>query len=111
MATPSTDTERSRDLRDRPLGRLALVVAVLAVALLSTRACQSSDNVSSEQAIELARAEATFAPERTQVRLVQRGIPPRDYWAVSLYTVGATGAPAKVEVFLVDRATGTLTKT
>ena len=110
MATPSTDTERSRDLRDRPLGRLALVVAVLAVALLSTRACQSSDNVSSERAVELARAEATFTPERTQVRLVQRGLPPRDYWAVSLYTVSATGAPAKVEVFLVDRSTGALTR-
>ena len=45
------------------------------------------------------------------MRLVQRGIPPRDYWAVSLYTVGATGAPDKVEVFLVDRSTGALTKT
>ena len=112
MATPSTDTERSRDLRDSPLGRVALVVAVLALAFVSARACQSrGDDVSSERAIELARAEASFDAERAQVRLVQRGIPPRAYWAVSLYDVGARGAPTKVEVFLVDRATGTLSRT
>ena len=112
MATPSTDTERSRDLRDRPLGRLALVVAVLALAFVSARACQSrGDDVSSERAIELARAEASFEADRAQVRLVQRGIPPRAYWAVSLYDVGARGSPTKVEVYLVDRATGTLSRT
>ena len=111
MATPSVDRERSRDPRDRPLGRVALIVAVLAVAFLATRACQSSgDDVSSERAIELARAEASFPADRAQVRLVQRGIPPRAYWAVSLYDVAPSGAPAKVEVYLVDRATGTLTR-
>ena len=111
MATPSTDTERSRDLRDRPLGRLVLVVAVLALAFVSARACQSrGDDISSDRAIELARAEASFEADREQVRLVQRGIPPRGFWAVSLYDVGPNGAPTKVEVFLVDRATGTLTR-
>ena len=112
MATPSTGTERSRDPRDRPLGRLALIVAVLAVAFLAARACGSSDDgISSDRAVELARTGASFDPDRTQVRLVQRGIPPRAYWAVSLYDVGPNGAPTKVEVFLVDRETGTLTKT
>jgi len=111
VATPSTDTERSRDPRDRPLGRLALIVAVLAVAFLGARACQSSgDDLSSERAVELARAAATFTPDRTQVRLVNRGIPPRAFWAVSLYDVGPNGAPTKVEVYLVDRATGRLSR-
>ncbi|MBA3432944.1 MAG: hypothetical protein H0U08_02500 [Actinobacteria bacterium] len=109
MATPSTDAERSRDPRDRPLGRLVLIVAVLAVAFLSARACQSSgDEISSERAVELARAAATFTPDRTQVRLVQRGLPPRAYWGVSLYDVGPNDAPTQVEVYLVDRATGEL---
>ena len=85
-------------------------MAVLAVAFLSARACQSSDKVSSERAVELARAEATFTPDRTQVRLVQRGIPPRAYWAVSLYDVGEGNRPTRVEVFLVDRKTGALTR-
>ena len=111
MATPSTGTERSRDLRDRPLGRLVLVLAVLALAFVSARACQSrGDDVSSDRAIELARAEASFEGDRAQVRLVQRGIPPRAYWAVSLYDIDPNGAPAEVEVFLVDRATGALTR-
>ena len=87
------------------------MVAVLALALVSARACQSrGEDVSSNRAIELARADASFDADRAQVRLVQRGIPPRAYWAVSLYDVGPNGAPAKVEVFLVDRATGTLTR-
>ena len=107
-ATPHTAP--SRDLRDRPFGRLVLIGAVLAVAFLSARACQASDGVSSERAVELARAEATFEPDRTQVRLVQQGIPPRAFWAVSLYDVGPGGQPTKVEVFLVDRKTGSVTR-
>jgi hypothetical protein len=43
------------------------------------------------------------------VRLVQRGIPPRAYWAVSLVEVDADGRPTQVAVFLVDRKTGTIT--
>lgn len=109
MATPSTDDARSRDLRDRPLGRLVLIVAVLVVALLSARACRSSE-VSPARAVEIARAEASFAPDRTQVRLVQRGIPPRPYWAVSLYDVDADGQPTTVEVYLVDRKTGAVAR-
>ena len=110
MATPSTDAARSRDLRDRPLGRLALVVAVLAIAFVSARACQSQGELSSERAVELARKEATFTPDRTQVRLVQRGIPPRAYWAVSLYDVDSAGRPTRVQAFLVDRKTGEITR-
>lgn len=112
MSTPTSGTARSRDPRDRPLGRLAIVVAVLAFAFLSARACGSSgDDVSSARAVELAKAEAGFEPERNQVRLVQRGVPPRAYWAVSLYDVSEKGTPTRVVVYLVDRATGTLTKT
>jgi len=82
---------------------------VLVLAFLSTRACQGSDGVSSERAVELARAEVTFTPDRTQVRVVQRGIPPRAYWAVSLSEVDANGQPTNIAVFLVDRKTGMLT--
>jgi hypothetical protein len=85
-------------------------VAVLVLALLSARACRSSSEVSSERAVEIARAEATFTPDRTQVRLVQRGIPPRAYWAVSLYDVDAEGRPTKVQVYLVDRKTGAVAR-
>ena len=111
MATPSTDAARSRDPRDRPLGRLALIVAVLAVAFLSARACRPSGEISSERAVELARAEVAFKPDRTQVRFVQRGIPPRAYWAVSLYNVDEAGRPTEFVAVLVDRKTGEVTPT
>jgi hypothetical protein len=110
VSTPSTDTGSSRDLRDRPLGRIALLVGVLVVALLFARSCGSNDGISSDRAIELARKEASFTPDRDQVRLVQRGIPPRASWAVSLYDVDPRGRPTKIEVFLVDRKTGTVTR-
>ena len=110
MSTPSTGAASSRDLRDRPLGRLALIGAVLVLAFLAARGCQASDEVSSQRAVELARSEATFVPERTQVRLVQRGIPPRAFWAVSLYDVDENGNPTRVLVYLVDRSTGDVTR-
>ena len=59
--------------------------------------------------MELAKAEAApFSPDRTQVRLVQQGVPVRAYWAVSLYEVDAEGRPTKFVVYLVDRKTGAL---
>jgi hypothetical protein len=108
---PSTADASSRDLRDRPLFRVAALVTVLLVAGLLARSCGSgSSQVSSERAVELARAEASFEPDREQVRLVQRGIPPRRFWGVSLYDVGANGQPTRVEVFLVDARTGDVTR-
>jgi hypothetical protein len=90
---------------------VALLAGVLLVALLFARSCGSAGNeISSERAVELARQEASFTPDREQVRLVQRGIPPRSYWGVSLYDVDANGRPTRVEVFLVDRKTGDVTK-
>jgi hypothetical protein len=90
---------------------VALLVGVLLVALLFVRGCGSgSREVSSERAVNLARQEVSFAPDRHQVRLVQRGIPPRAYWAVSLYDVDRNGSPTRTEVFLVDTKTGDVTK-
>jgi len=89
---------------------VTLLVGVLLLAFLSARACHSSDGVSSERAVALAREAASFSPDRSQVRLVQRGVPPRQSWAVSLYDVSRAGRPTRVEVFLVDRRSGTVTK-
>ena len=49
-------------------------------------------------------------PDRHQVRFVQQGIPARGYWGVSFVELGPDGAPAKVEVFLVDARTGDVTR-
>lgn len=108
---PSTDTARPRDLRDNPLFRVAVIVVVLAVAALTVRSCGSGSRpISSERAVEIARQEVSFAPDRHQVRLLQRGIPSRSYWGVSFVRVGADGRPAEVEVFLVDAKTGDVSR-
>ncbi len=108
---PSTVTEKPRDLRDSPFFRIGLLVAILALAFLFARGCQEETRpVSSEEAVELARAEVSFTPDRHQVRFVQQGIPARGYWGVSFVELGPDGAPAKVEVFLVDARTGDVTR-
>lgn len=108
----STDnTTPPRDLRDRALFRVGVLVALLAVALLSARACGSgTEEVNSRRAIQLARAQVSFVPDRQQVRRLQRGIPARPYWGVSFVELGPDGQPAKVEVYLVDARTGEVTR-
>jgi hypothetical protein len=109
---PSTDTDsaKPRDLRDSPYVRIAILVAVLAVAFLYVRGCVAQSRpVSSGQAVEIARKEVSFTPDRYQVRFVQRGIPVRGYWGVSFLKVGPDGVPTRVELFLVDAKTGDVT--
>jgi hypothetical protein len=84
MSSIDSTEKKPRDLRDNPLVRVGILVAVLAVAFLFARGCQEEARpVSSERAVELARAEVSFTPDRYQVRFVQRGIPARGYWGVS----------------------------
>jgi hypothetical protein len=85
---------------------------VLLAALVATRTCGSANmNVSQEEAIELAKEEASFEPCAgqlcVQVRYVQRGIPVRGYWGVVLADeLDANGVPVRTEDFLVDVTTG-----
>ena len=112
MSSIDTTEKKPRDLRDNALVRVGILVAFLAVAFLFARGCQEEARpVSSEKAVELARAEVSFTPDRYQVRFVQRGVPARGYWGVSFVEEGPDGAPAKVEVFLVDARTGDVTRT
>ena len=107
----STGTDSSRDPRDRALVRVAVLLAVLAVALLYTRGCGSrAGEVSSARAVELAQENVSFTPDRKQIRYLQRGVPPRSYWGVSFVQIGPDGRPTRVEVFLVDAKTGDVTR-
>jgi peptidase YpeB-like protein len=109
---PTSTADRPRDLRDAWWFRVAILLAVLALAMLYVRGCGAeARKVSSEEAVRLARAEASFVPDRTQVRLVQRGLPAHSYWGVSFVKVGPDGRPERVEVFLVDAKTGEVTRT
>ena len=105
-----------RPLRDRPLGRIALLALVLLAAFLVARTCGAHDQeVSQEEAIELATENASFMPcaERgcVVVRAVQRGIPTRLFWLVGLAEdLDENGRPTRFQNFLVDAETGAVTR-
>jgi hypothetical protein len=109
VATPSTDagSERGRSLRDRPLFRVAVLALVLLLAFLASRSCASRDTeVSQEEAVEIARDQIDYEPDRVGVRFLPRGIQSRPTWAVSLSTVSAEGDLTRVTVVVVDGETG-----
>ena len=109
MATPSTDagSERGRSLRDRPLFRVAVLLLVLLLAFLASRSCASRDTeVSKEEAIEIAREQIDYEPDRIGVRFLPRGFQSRPTWAVSLSTVNAQDELTRVTVVVVDGETG-----
>ena len=117
MPTPSTDDDSStarsvgRDLRDRWIFRVGFLVAVLLFAFVVARGCASAGrDVSSDEAVEIARGSVANERERHQVRFVQQGIPPHPYWAVSLYDLGSRGRPINVVVVLVDADTGRIVR-
>ena len=106
-----------RGLRDHPLGKLLLLALVLAAALVVARTCGSNNQeISQEEAIEIAKESASFEPcpevQCVQIRYVPRGIPVRGYWGVVLSDeIDSEGEPNRTESFLVDVQTGEATKT
>jgi hypothetical protein len=84
------------------------LVALLALTAFAAQSCQQSQvRLSQEQAIEKARPEAGFVPERTQIRLVRQGLTGRPYWAVSFSVPAASGdGYAKLTTVRIDANTG-----
>ena len=96
-----------RDPRDRPLVRIALLVAVLLVAFAATKSCaRQDDKVSQDRAVAIAREQIDFEPDRHQVRYLPQGIPPVYYWAVNFSTLDENGEVIRTEVVLVNATTG-----
>lgn len=111
MSTPSSTTDeqppRSRDLRDSTFGRVAIIVVVLAIALVSARSCGGGgkDALTQEEAIDAARAVAVVEDEKFLIRYLNQGIPPRGTWIVSFYT-GPPRHPITAQTVIVDARTG-----
>ena len=109
---PSPEPAPHRGLRDRPLGKVLLLGLVLAAAFVVARTCGSTQqNVTQEEAIEIAKENAAFEPcpeqQCVQIRYIQRNIPIQGYWAVVLSDeLDAEGQPNRIESFLVDVVTG-----
>jgi hypothetical protein len=88
---------------------------VLAAAALVANTCASQDkNVTADEAIELATAEASFEPcdqdGCVKVSYVQRGIPVVGYWAVGLRDSLSDAGTTRVEHFLVHVTTGDVSR-
>ena len=83
--------EEQRPLRPSKRGVIAFL-ALLAVTAVAAQSCQQSQvRVSKEQAIQTARVEAGFTPERTQIRLVRQGLQSHPFWAVSFSIPAESG--------------------
>ncbi len=96
-----------RGLRDRPLGKVAILIAILSAAFLVSRSCGSSGTaVSQDEAQAIAREAIDYEPDRVLVRYLQRGVRPRSFWAVSLQTLDAAGEIDRLTVVVVDAQTG-----
>jgi hypothetical protein len=93
-----------------------MLVVVLVAALGVARTCgKHEDRVSQDEAVAMATEEATFTPCSQPgcvvVRAVQQGIPPRLVWIVGLAeSLGPDDKPERVENFIVDAATGEVTR-
>jgi hypothetical protein len=105
-----------RDLRDSLWGRALILGVLLLFTLLVSKTCGSgNDEVTQQQAVELAIEHASFTPcpEQIcrQVRFLNQGVPPTGYWAVVLSEkIDAQGQPNRVESFLVNATTGDVSK-
>jgi len=105
-----TTAGRARDIRDRPLFRIAAVATVLLAAFLATKSCARQENkISQDEAIAIAKEHIDFVPDKVQIRYLPQGVPPVYFWAVSLYTL-EDGRPARVQVVLVNASTGAAQK-
>ena len=100
-----TDAPTARGLRDRPLGKVAILLAVLVAAFVAAK------NVSKEEATKIAREEINFKPERVMTRFIPRGARSQPTWAVSFSRLGANGNYERIKVVVVDANTGGIIET
>ena len=113
---PPAPTAARRGLRDHPLGRILLLLAVLGIALFAARTCASQNKeISQEEAVEIAVRFVGFEPCAEsvclQIRYLQQGIPVRGYWLVGLAeSLDENGEPVRPVSVLVDVQTGEATR-
>jgi hypothetical protein len=84
-----------------------MLLAVFLLAFIALQTCASrGDEISFEEAEEIARDQIDFEPDKVLVRGVQRGLDAHLYWAVSLSTENAAGVRQECATVLVDSETG-----
>jgi hypothetical protein len=84
-----------------------MLLAVFLLAFIALQTCAARDDeVSFEEAEEIARDEIDFEPDKVLVRGVQRGLDAHLFWAVSLSKENAQGVREECATVLVDAETG-----
>ena len=112
---PATPAGR-KDLRDSLWGRALLLGVLLLFTLLVSKTCASNrDDITQQEAVEIAIENASFTPcpEEIcrQVRFLNQGVPPVGYWGVVLSErIRANGQPNRTESFLVNASTGEVSR-
>jgi Peptidase propeptide and YPEB domain len=89
-----------------------VIVLVLVAAFVFAQTCQKDQvRVSEEQAIQTARGQVSFDPERAQVRLLRQGLDSKPYWIVSLTIPGEKPDTfRRIALVHVDANTGEVAK-
>lgn len=86
--------------------RIAIIVALLVAAVLVAKSCGKTDpELSTEEAIVVAKGAIDFEPACVFVRLIKRGFKSRETWAVSLSKPSGPDT-SLVNVVQVDGDTG-----
>jgi hypothetical protein len=85
-----------------------VIVLALVAAFVFAQTCQKDQvRVSKEEAIQTAREQISFEPERTQIRLLRQGLGSNPFWIVSLSIPGKTDDTfRRIAVVRVDANTG-----
>jgi hypothetical protein len=105
---PPPEEPPKRPARITRRGALAFVL-LLAVTVFAAQSCQQSQiRFSKEQAVAIARPQAGFTPQRTQVRLVRQGLNGHPFWAVSFSVTAPSGGDhyKRLTTVRVDANTG-----
>ena len=97
----------TRDIRDRPLFRVAALLALLFAAFVATKSCaRQQHRISQDEAVAIAQKEIDFKPTRHQIKYLPQGVPPVYYWAVNFAVEDENGQVVHTEVVLVNANTG-----
>ena len=105
-----------KDLRDSLWGRALLLGVLLLFTLLVSKTCASNrDDITQQEAVEIAIENASFTPCHEeicrQIRFLNQGVPPVGYWGIVLSErIDAQGQPTRTESFLVNAATGEVSR-
>jgi hypothetical protein len=112
---PAGPPAAGRDLRDSLWGKALILGVLLVFTMLVSRTCGAGrDEVTQQEAVEIAIENASFTPCPgsicRQVRFLNQGVPPTGYWGVVLSEKIVDGRPTRTESFLVNASSGAVTK-